>query len=80
VVITRNAQDTLDPQSVQKALQRHTTGDWGIVSDDDRIANDEALKDGERILSAYKDSTGVKFWIITEWDRSYTTVLLPDDY
>jgi len=43
-------------------------------------SNDDALETGCRLLSAYQDRHGVKFWIITEWDRSVTTVLLPEDY
>jgi len=61
-------------------INRHVRGDWGIVDNDDQQANEDALRDGDRILSAYHLSTGVKIWIITESDRSATTVLLPDDY
>ena len=46
----------------------------------DKWANDRAVKGGERLLSVYHSKDGVKFWIITEWDRSATTVLLPEDY
>ena len=53
---------------------------WGDVSDADKRANYKAVKDGDRILSSYKSSDGLTFWIITEWDRSATTVLLPDEY
>lgn len=58
-------------------LNRHMTGDWGELSVADRRANDRAVKDGERVSSAYVLSTGVKVWIITEWDRSASTLLLP---
>ena len=58
---------------------RHNCGDWGDMCDEDKKANDDALKDGDRIFSAYTTPLG-KIWIITEWDRSYTTVLIPDDY
>lgn len=61
-------------------LRRHSTGDWGDLSANDKRLNDQAVKDGDRILSAYTLSTGVKIWIITEWDRSVTTTLLPDEY
>jgi hypothetical protein len=60
-------------------LSRHVVGDWGDVDADDWRANDDALKNGERIFSAYVIS-GVKFWVITEADRSSTTLLLPEDY
>ena len=79
VVITRNALDTLRADAVQAALRRHVAGDWGDVCDEDRGLNDEALKNGSRILSVYRDEE-TKFWIITEADRSATTVLLPEDY
>ena len=56
------------------------SGDWGDVSDGDKRSNDEAVKDGDRILSAYHAPDKTKFWIITESDRSSTTFLLPDEY
>ena len=61
-------------------IQRHQAGDWGELSDENREANDQALVQGTRILSAYTAITGTRFWIITEADRSATTVLLPEDY
>lgn len=61
-------------------LLRHVAGDWGDVSDHDRKVNDEALRDGDRLLSSYKTKPGEKIWVITEADRSVTTVLLPDEY
>lgn len=61
-------------------LGRHLRGDWGDLCDDDKQANDEALKEGLRLLSAYRLRDGTKIWIITEADRSVTTALLPDDY
>jgi hypothetical protein len=79
-VITANAMASLDPDSVQQALRRHATGDWGDLSPEDRQENDLSAREGFRILSAYTDTQGTKFWIITEADRSGTTVLLPEDY
>jgi hypothetical protein len=66
-------------------ILRHVQGDWGLVDDEDKMANDQALLDGSRLLSAYKTSKGVKIWIITEacddeGRRAATTVLLPDEY
>lgn len=61
-------------------LARHAKGDWGEVCPEDRAANDRALENGERILSAYKTNEGIKVWVITEWDRSLTTILLPEEY
>jgi hypothetical protein len=62
------------------ALARHSSGDWGDVCEEDRKENDLSLKEGFRLLSVYTTSTGTKLWIITEADRSVTTVLLPEDY
>lgn len=62
------------------ALSRHITGDWGEVDAEDKRANDQSLIDGSRLLSAYRSQDGTKFWIITEADRSVTTVLLPEEY
>lgn len=61
-------------------LSRHLAGDWGIVDDDDKQANDEALIHGERLLSAYLTNKGVKIWVITEADRSSTCLMLPEEY
>lgn len=67
-------------QGFAPLLARHLSGDWGSVDAEDQRTNDQAVKHGYRILSAYELSTGVKVWIITEADRSVTTLLLPDDY
>ncbi len=56
------------------------TGDWGDLDDEDKKENELSVKEGFRILSAYKLETGVKVWVITEWDRSVTTIFLPDEY
>ena len=63
-----------------KALIRHAHGDWGEVCDEDKKRNDESVKDGTQILSVYTSQNGIKFWVITEGDRSVTTILLPEDY
>ena len=62
------------------ALDRHVRGDWGDVCSEDRRQNDLALKQGMRLFSVYHTKEKTKFWIITEADRSATTVLLPEDY
>ena len=80
VVATPAALGTLPQPDIVAALRRHASGDWGDVDAHDRAANDEALSDGTRLLSAYKSADGTRFWVITEADRSVTTVLLPDDY
>lgn len=61
-------------------LAQHVMGYWGELDDEDWQANDRAVEEGTRILSAYRTSSGVKLWIITEADRSATTLLLPEEY
>lgn len=61
-------------------LRRHVSGDWGDLCEDDKHYNDEALTDNTRLLSAYQITEAVKIWVITEADRSVTTLLLPEDY
>lgn len=61
-------------------LARHQTGDWGEVDTEDWQANDQALIHGDRLLSAYRTLRGVKLWIITEANRSATTIILPEEY
>jgi hypothetical protein len=62
-------------------LRRHLHGDWGDLCDDGRRQNDAALKSGEdRLFSSYQVTRDLKLWIITEWDRSITTLLLPSEY
>jgi hypothetical protein len=72
--------DSLCGEDVADALRRHFSGDWGEVCDEDRRANELALSFGQRLLSSYRDRRGNRFWIVTESDRSATTVLLPDEY
>jgi hypothetical protein len=80
VVATPNAVATIPRDQIIQALRRHQSGDWGTVCPEDQRANDDALVDGSRILSVYFVPHGLKFWIITEADRSITTILLPEDY
>jgi hypothetical protein len=79
IVVTANARDTLDPADVQQGLSRHAAGDWGEVCPEDAQSNADALQHGARLMSVYGQGDQ-RFWIITEWDRSVTTVLLPLDY
>jgi hypothetical protein len=58
-------------------LSRHQTGDWGEVPDEDKEENELSVKKGFRILSAYTLTNGEKVWVITEADRSATTILTP---
>ncbi len=62
------------------AINRHALGDWGDVPDEDARANADALRDGDRLMSAYKVDAELTIWVITESDRSVTTALLPSDY
>ncbi len=80
LVATSNAVSQLSPADVAAGIGRHASGDWGEVCEEDHASNEEALVDGIRLMSVYTSSNGIKFWIITEWDRSITTVLLPEDY
>ena len=80
IVATPNAWANVSSEEIQRALQRHVIGDWGELDAEDKKTNDLALEFGERLLSAYKSASGTKFWIITESDRSVTTILLPEDY
>ena len=80
LVATPNALEHIPNPEILAALQRHLTGDWGDVDEHDREENELSLKEGFRLLSVYRSASGVKFWIITEADRSRTTVLLPEDY
>jgi hypothetical protein len=82
-VSTPGALEALSAEGINglSLLHRHVTGDWGELSDADKRENDLSVKQGFRILSAYKlPRTGVKIWIITEADRSATTFLLPSEY
>lgn len=80
VVITKGALEALDDVDIYSALERHCKGDWGNVCGEDWQENDLSLKAGFRIQSSYTSANHVKFWIITEADRSATTVLLPGEY
>lgn len=62
-------------------LGNHSQGHWGVLDAEDKQANDDALRNGGRILSAYLlPLTNVKVWVITEADRQHTTILLPEEY
>ena len=83
-VMTRSVAEGIDynrkfAEFVYTSLHRHISGDWGDLTDSDKRANDRALKEEDRILSAY-DENGWKIYIITEWDRSYTTIMFPEEY
>jgi len=80
VVITATAHSTLSLDDVLTALHKHAEGAWGDLCPEDLQANVDALANGGRLLSSYHDRNLTRFWIITEGDRSATTILLPEDY
>jgi hypothetical protein len=80
IVITANAAGQLTAEDIEKGLTRHAAGDWGDLCLDDARQNDLYFsEEGFRLLSVYGTGTK-KFWIITESDRSVTTILMPEDY
>ncbi len=80
IYMTPGAYDKLTALDMKQALFRHSQGDWGDVSADDWQENDFSVSRRLRILSAYIAENGTRFWVITEADRSMTTLLLPDEY
>ena len=80
--ITPGAQEALDiaGETALQFLRRHTSGDWGEISEDDTKENELSLQKGFRLLSAYRTIKGQQLWIITEADRTSTTILLPSEY
>lgn len=81
-VMTIGAKQSLIESSQQpiEFLSKHQSGDWGIVGNEDWQENEFSLKNGYRLLSVYLTANGEKLWIITEADRSVTTILLPEEY
>jgi len=82
VVATPGALSALEKAEQHPAefLDRHVNGDWGEVTDADKQENERSVEQGFRILSAYTTSAGDTIWILTEADRSATTILLPEEY
>jgi len=82
VVATPAALDALSATDTHPfaLLRRHVTGDWGDLTPEDVEANRMALATGARVLSAYTLPDGTRVWVITEADRTATTILLPEDY
>ena len=76
---TPNAIEAHGETAINECLGRHLEGDWGDVDPEDAKANEHALKCKGRLLSSYSLPTG-KLWVITEWNRSATTILNPQDY
>lgn len=82
LVATPGALSALEKNGVvpMRLISRHMKGDWGDVPPDDAAANTNALRIGARLLSSYALPDGARIWIITEADRSSTTLLLPEEY
>lgn len=85
-VVTRGVYDKgmEDPaflRFVNDSFVRFRSGDWGDLCEDDKALNEQALKDGDRLMGSYEDAEhDWKIWIITEADRSVTTILFPSEY
>lgn len=79
-VTTPGALTGLEMADITCGLMRHSKGDWGEVCKEDWQENEVALSEGHRLLSVFRSKSGKKFWIITEGDRSVTTILLPEEY
>ena len=80
IVATPGSLAVLQHGEGPRLLLRHQSGDWGQVDEHDQAENELSLRGGRRLLSAYTTQGGAKVWIITEADRSVTTILLPDEY
>ena len=82
VVATPGALRALEGSSQNpfEFLERHQAGDWGELCEEDKDENEFSVRNGFRILSAYRTRNGMKIWVITEADRSATTLLLPHEY
>lgn len=80
IVATPGALKALDQLDIRSALGRHVRGDWGDLCDEDWNLNERSLVTGGRLFSVFLSRKLDRFYIITEWDRSLTTVLLPSEY
>ena len=86
LVITPGAGASLHFIDARSCLMRHQLGDWGELDEEDRLANEHALRENLRLFSAYNvedkrvDGSKVRIYVITEWNREATTLLLPEDY
>ena len=78
--ITSGAQNLVPQHDVIVAINRHAAGDWGNVCAEDAAQNEWAMENDARLISSYETDGGVEFWLITEADRSATTILLPEEY
>lgn len=79
VLLTRGVQEKFVHSQLAPLLERHVSGDWGFCCKEDWALNDDALKQGDRLMSVY-EIEGERIWVITEWNREVTTMLLPEEY
>jgi len=80
VVATRGVLAKVKDEDITRCIERHSRGDWGDLCKEDKQLNEEALKFGNRLFSSYVLSDDLEVYVITEWDKSVTTVLLPEEY
>ena len=80
LLMTPGVRDSVKRPEIEKLLQRHNYGDWGELDEDDVAQNELGLEEGLRLMSAYTAGSGQTVWVITEADRSVTTLLLPEEY
>jgi hypothetical protein len=78
--LTAEAKQALSSDDIERALNAHASGKWGELDREDIDANERALREGGRLVSVYQSEVGDRFYIITEADRSHTTILLPSEY
>ncbi len=79
---TRGVDENFSRDEIRACIKRHAAGDWGDICEEDKKTNEESLdeRNPRRVMSAYKLSGERVLWIITEWNREATTVLMPDEY
>lgn len=79
--ITRDALDAFNLDVIEEALERHAAGDWGDITESYGHVNDLGLTEGDedKVISVYNFENNSCMWVITEWNRSHTTVMLADD-
>ena len=85
IYLTRGVNDRISQSErfemfVIRSFKRHVEGDWGALGQEDKKENELSLEKGFRLLSSYKYRDGTRIWIITEADRSATTILFPEEY
>ncbi|WJJ55360.1 hypothetical protein QB910_000116 [Dabrowskivirus KKP3916] len=80
VVATKSVAEQENQNELHIVLVRHASMDWGDIDQEDKDLNDKAIEIGERVVSKYKLSSGRSVYVITERDRSYTTILYPHEY